>query len=348
MAVFHDVDGVTVKNNLTVEGDLSVTGSLSESALALTINANAAAGTNEDPSLILLGGDGGTEIVKSTIKQDSSADLLYIELDGGAAGTTRKSPTLVVGVPGETTVSMDSTIRLEGSSDAGVNRVASIVHLGEERRLTVLASNSLVLSDGTGSRTSTAGAVTHAGVSTYELDASGNITIESSAGALSMGADAVAQPVNIATGAAARVISIGNAASASLALEAGVGALSANSDVSLDVNAPLIDCSTQATTIGMIDNSGVALAIKEGSTNYAIFSTANGVEKIQLVQTVEAGTINEVVSNAGVTIDGVLLKDAGIQGLTLADHVDDAAAATGGIAIGQLYRTASAVKIRVA
>lgn len=32
----------------------------------------------------------------------------------------------------------------------------------------------------------------------------------------------------------------------------------------------------------------------------------------------------------------------------LADHADDTAAATGGVAVGELYRTGSVVKVRVA
>lgn len=77
-----------------------------------------------------------------------------------------------------------------------------------------------------------AGAVSLTGVTTLEVDASGLVTIESSGGGLSMGADPIAQAVNIATGAAARVVTIGNAATGSIAIDSGVGALSLTSDVS--------------------------------------------------------------------------------------------------------------------
>lgn len=75
-----------------------------------------------------------------------------------------------------------------------------------------------------------------------------------------------------------------------------------------------LDLAEQSSAVITIqDNQGQALAIKEGSSNYIILSTSNGVEKIQLVQTVEARTINEIVGNTGVTIDGLLLKDGDVQ-----------------------------------
>ena len=47
-----------------------------------------------------------------------------------------------------------------------------------------------------------------------------------------------------------------------------------------------------------------------------------------------------------VTVSGTFTASSGVS-FTLSDFVDDAAAAAGGIAVGQLYRTASAVKVRV-
>ncbi len=82
-----------------------------------------------------------------------------------------------------------------------------------------------------------------AGVADIDIDADGKIEIDSvgvlnleSSAAISIGADAVAQAVNIATGAAARVITIGNAASASMTLEAGVGGFVLNADTTFDLN----------------------------------------------------------------------------------------------------------------
>lgn len=154
------------KNTIVFEGDVTVQGALNADGLptfdatSLTINDNAAAGTNEDPALILKGGDGGSEIIRSDIKQDSSADLLYIQMGGGAAGATRKSPTLVLGVPGETTASIDATLRFEGASDGGVNRTATITHAAEEQTLTITSPN--VVISGSGSLTVPTGGLAEA------------------------------------------------------------------------------------------------------------------------------------------------------------------------------------------
>ena len=49
-----------------------------------------------------------------------------------------------------------------------------------------------------------------------------------------------------------------------------------------------------------------------------------------------------------VNITGGKIASAALAGLVLSNYADDAAAATGGIAIGSLYRTGSIIKIRVA
>lgn len=216
------------------------------------VNTDATAGVDQDSSIVLSGGDGGSEIIKTTLKQDSSADLAYITIGGGAAGTTRKTPTLVLGLPGETTASLDARLRFDGATDAGVTKNASILFEGEEDRLTSTATTNRV-SDGTLTLALNAGSLSETGLvnlsltgsgtvavsgTTVDIDGSGAVSVESSGGALNVGADAVAQAVNIATGAAARVISIGNAASASATVNAGVGALTlSNSTASLVLTA---------------------------------------------------------------------------------------------------------------
>lgn len=49
-----------------------------------------------------------------------------------------------------------------------------------------------------------------------------------------------------------------------------------------------------------------------------------------------------------VNITGGKIAAEALAGLVLTNYADDAAAATGGIAIGSLYRTGSIIKIRVA
>jgi hypothetical protein len=115
MAVFDDIDGVTVRNNLTVNGTLIAAGIPTLNGATLTVNADAAAGTDQDPALALMGGDGGTEVIKSVLGQDSSADKMFLRMYGGAAGTTEKAATLHLGGIG-TTANVGSTLTLEAGN----------------------------------------------------------------------------------------------------------------------------------------------------------------------------------------------------------------------------------------
>lgn len=55
------------------------------------------------------------------------------------------------------------------------------------------------------------------------------------------------------------------------------------------------------------------------------------------------------ITAGGATITaGGLTVTAGAVAMPLSNYADDTAAAAGGVAVGQLYRTASAVKVRVA
>lgn len=141
------------------------------------VNSDALAGVEDGTKLRLRDGDGGTEVIFGDLSLDASADLIYFQLGGGAAGTTEKSPTLVVGAPGTTTADMDSTIRLEGAMSDTTNRTSTIVHLGQERRLTITANNELRLGDNTTEIISTAGVVTETGMVSATLTPSGLLSL---------------------------------------------------------------------------------------------------------------------------------------------------------------------------
>lgn len=58
-------------------------------------------------------------------------------------------------------------------------------------------------------------------------------------------------------------------------------------------------------------------------------------------------TVNALVNAVkGLRTDVAALETA-TDWTLLADHADDAAAATGGVAVGSLYRTGSIIKVRV-
>ncbi|MBT3267197.1 hypothetical protein HN371_08605 [Candidatus Poribacteria bacterium] len=94
-----------------------------------------------------------------------------------------------------------------------------------------------------------------------EIDGIDGVTIESASGDLDIGADAVTGAVNIGTGAAARPITIGNALSASLDIESGVGAMTVQGDTTIDIDA--------GTAIG-IESAGGAISIGADAVAQAV------------------------------------------------------------------------------
>lgn len=235
--------------------------------LTMLINSNAAAGTNEDPALALLGGDGSTNLERTTLVQDSSAGKVSIKRQSGALGTTEASPTLHIGAIA-TTAAVNSTLVLEAGASS-TNKPASFVNTGSTGVLAITGTTGVTLSDSVATLSLNAGAFTETALASIDLTPSGASTlnpagansIESSASAINIGANAVAQAVNVGTGAAARVITIGNAASASVSIDAGVGALTAQADTTVDIDAGgalSLNSSAGAINIG---NDAVAQAV---------------------------------------------------------------------------------------
>lgn len=112
--------------------DLSSTGT---DAASWTVNEDAVQGTDEDPALVLLGGDGGTDLVRTTLRQDSSGDLAFVtvERNTGGAGWNRVAPLLHLGHPAET-ADLDPTLRFSGGTGAA-NAQASVRLDGSADRL---------------------------------------------------------------------------------------------------------------------------------------------------------------------------------------------------------------------
>ena len=138
-----------------------------------------------------------------------------------------------------------------------------------------------------------------------EVDGIDGVAIESSSGPLTIGGDAAVEAVNIATGAAARVITLGNAASASLAMEAGVGGATLNADttIALDAGGALagaivIDASNAAGGIDIDAGTGGIAIDTDGVLSLA------GVGNSDV--TVDAGDMNLATTTTGsIELDGV-------------------------------------------
>lgn len=134
---------VTFEGNVTVSGTFTAAGVPTLQGLTLLVNGNAAAGTDEDPAIALLGGDGGSELIRTTIGQDSSADKAFVKMQGGAAGATEKSMTLHVGAIA-TVASVNSTLVLEAGASAA-NKPASLVNTGSTGVLAIAATTGVTI-----------------------------------------------------------------------------------------------------------------------------------------------------------------------------------------------------------
>ena len=66
----------------------------------------------------------------------------------------------------------------------------------------------------------------------------------------------------------------------------------------LDIDAGTVTFATQATEFSIIDNSGTALTVSEGSNNYITVDTTNSSEKIILNKPVQIGDPNQSPNNA--------------------------------------------------
>ena len=144
------------------------------------------------------------------------------------------------------------------------------------------------------------------------------LTIESSGGAISIGANAVAQAVNIATGNAARAITIGHSASASLTMHAGAGALTADATGAVDIDgggAVSLESSGAAINVGAdavaqpvnIGTGAAARVITVGNAASASLTLEAGVGAL----TANADTTITVTSGTGTTVAGGLRVSSG-------------------------------------
>ena len=101
---------------------------------------------------------------------------------------------------------------------------------------------------------------------TYELDAAGAITIESSAAAISIGADAVAQNVSIGTGGA-RTIEVGSAGAAEVHIIADDIDIDSDGAVAIDATTTLSLDALDDTNLTMTANNAAAKALSIAATN---------------------------------------------------------------------------------
>lgn len=303
-----------------IEMDASGAISVESSAGAISMAADA---VNQPLNL----GTGGARAI--TVGSAAAASLT---LEAGVGG---------LDVDADTTIEVDAgdSISIEssgGTINIGADAVAQALNLGTgaaARPITIgnAASASLALEAGVGAMTAQADL-------TMDLDAGGALSLNSSGAAINVGNDAVAQPVNLATGAAARVITIGNAASASMALDAGVGGFAAQADTTIE-----LDAGTDLT----IESAGGAISVGADAVAQPVNIATGGAARVITIgnalsasldmdagaggATLQAGTTVDI--DAGTTLS---LNVAAGQTLNIADDAVAQAVVIGNAAAASL------------
>ena len=121
---------------LTSNGNTNAPAISTTNGLTFTVNNDAAQGTDEDPAVFLTGGDGGTDLVRTLWRQDSSAETVYFSTQRNAngAGYTDIAPVVIIGLPTQT-ADLDPTLRFSGGTGS-VNASVDIVFDGSADVLT--------------------------------------------------------------------------------------------------------------------------------------------------------------------------------------------------------------------
>jgi len=211
---------------------------------------------------------------------------------------------------GDITIDSDDTLLLDSDGVLELNSSAGIISIGNDadafavnigtgaaaRPVTVGSTNSTsatTVQCGTGNFVVTAGG-------TFDLNATGNVTIDSTGGTLGLGEGADAQNMNIGTGAAARVITIGNVTGATeVAINTGTAGFNVVTtgagDITLDSAdtvlvdaAGVIELNSSAGAIN-IGNDADAQAVNVGTGAAARTVTVGSVDTTSAT-TIQSGT----------------------------------------------------------
>ncbi len=216
-----------------------------------------AGGVNLDGGIATSGNGGSISITASDAATAGNGGSVDITAGSGTGGGTNGTITLDAG-----SISIDSTDDSNltmTSNDAG------------DKTLTISASNA------------------GAGAGIIDIDADGAITIDSSAGAISVGADAVVQNINIGTGASARTITIGNNASAEV-----------------EVNALIVDVNSGgALTLDSTDDSNLTMTANDAGDKTLTIASSNAGAG--------AGNISLTADNLNVIGDVLMATDDKVQ-----------------------------------
>jgi len=227
---------------------------LSADAAATTVNIATGAAvktttlgsTNTTSTTTVRSGTGGTLITSTDEVLIDCAGVLELNSSAG-----------VIGI-GNDAVAQNINI--------GTGAAARVVTIGN-----VTGASQVVLNSGTAGvaiNTTGAGDVVVTSADTVLIDGAGVVELNSSAGAISIGNDAVAQAINVGTGAAARTITVGNVTGATAVnVNSGTGGINLSSAGIFTLDA--VATSTASPTATVVTNANVGAATFTGFTTAA-------------------------------------------------------------------------------
>ena len=298
------IDDVASAQNLFIGSNTSnrtlllrggTAGIMMDSAGSIEINSSAGA--------ISIGNDAvaqniniGTGAAARTITIGNTISTTGLLLNSGTGGIRLASTGT-----GDITIDSDDTLTLESDGIMKID-TAAVIQIGIDD---VASAQNLFIGSNTSNRT----LLLRGGTAGIMMDSAGSIEINSSAGAISIGNDAIAQNINIGIGAATRVITIGNISSASqVVLNSGTGGIQLTSrgsgDITIDSDDTLlldsdgvleINSSAGAISIG---NDAVALSVNV-ATGAAAMTTILGSTNTTSSTTIQAGSGEVAISAAG-------------------------------------------------
>ena len=229
--------------------DIQATGNLTLDSSGGTIGI----GTDEVAGAINIGTNAHARNI--TIGADESAKVdvnaLIIELD--SAGTIEANSTTTTAITSGTTMTLSSggilamdTVGTD-AINIGIQAAAKTITIGNDASAKVDVNALIIELDSAGTiETNSTTTTALASGTTFDIQATGNLTLDSSGGTIGIGTDEVAGAINIGTNAHARNITIG-----------------ADESAKVDVNALIIELDSA----GTIDtNSTTTTAITSGTT----------------------------------------------------------------------------------
>ena len=240
----------------------------------------------------------------------------YVNIAGGSSGHVNVEGLKITDAQIDAAAGNLTIEAAAGTIGIGADAVAQNINIGTgaaARTITIgnaTGASALDLDSGTGGvniSSTGAGDITIDSDDELHLEADGALEVNSSAGAISIGNDAVAQAINIGTGAAARTITVGNTTGATkLDINLGTGGL----DVDV-TNGPIaLDTTNTGTgiTVGTV-TSGVPISIGHTTSETTVNDNLTVTGHLSGSTTVTVGAANATQlrlsnGNIGVGHDG--------------------------------------------